>query len=370
MISFEVDRPVSPGKMVGRRAEAAKIQKWVREGRLTILTSPPRYGKTTLIGKVGADAERDGLAAVIVDLYEVASLVDLVLRLERAWSRCAPERLRPLAQKILTSSQTGASISGAGFAPALADRPGTDPLPALQALLDLPSQLARREWTQSLIVLDEFHYLLGIPEAGALLHATARAQRGVATYLLSGSDSGMIGAAFAEAEQVSAEPVGTVRLDRLPAAELAEAICQQFARVDCDVTGVLDKLVAASEGHPQRAMLLAQMLLEELAGSGRATGDHLDDAITASLRRVDPELRAVLGGLTPGQRKVVRAVAEYGTPMAARAVRMLGLPKTTAQKAVPHLVATGMIEETEREWRVNDPLLARWIRNNYGTRAQ
>jgi hypothetical protein len=46
---------------------------------------------------------------------------------------------------LLAGAQARVSISGAGVWMRLADRPDIDPLPALSALLDLPSQLVQRE---------------------------------------------------------------------------------------------------------------------------------------------------------------------------------------------------------------------------------
>ncbi|MER6192590.1 hypothetical protein [Streptomyces cyaneofuscatus] len=302
-------------------------------------------------------------------MFEVASLADLVLRLERAWTKHTPERLRSSVTGILAGARARVSIDGSGFALALADRPSADPLPALCALLDLPSQLAKREPGRTLVVLDECQFIAGVPEAAPLIWSHSQDHRMVVSYLFSGVGPRVLTAASGGLGHPNTGQVETLHLDRLPAGELMAAIRCQFAAADRDVSDVLAGLLSASENHPQRAMLLAQMLAQNLRTDKQATADHLEAAIAAALRWVGPEVRAVLGGLTIGQRKALRAVAEYGTPMAARALRSLGLPKTTAQKAVPHLVATGIVEEVDREWRVIDPLLARWIRTNYGTRA-
>lgn len=87
-------------------------------------------------------AERlDRMAVVVADLFEVASLVDLVIRLEKAWARHTPHRLRDAVGKALAGAEVGLSLGGTGFTVALAERPNTDPLPALHTLLDLPNRL-------------------------------------------------------------------------------------------------------------------------------------------------------------------------------------------------------------------------------------
>ncbi|MER7362664.1 hypothetical protein [Nonomuraea wenchangensis] len=94
MTSSKVDGPISPKHMIGRDEEAGMIRVWAREDRLMALIAPLWFGKTSVIGKVAAEGDRGGLAVISADLFEVASLADLVLRLERAWGRCTPDWLR------------------------------------------------------------------------------------------------------------------------------------------------------------------------------------------------------------------------------------------------------------------------------------
>lgn len=365
---FEFDGPVPLDCMVDRRSEAETIRVWTREGMLMALVAPRRYGKTSLIRKIASEGEDVGLMVVTADLFGVASLFDLVLRLERAWARYTPVDLRPTVNNILGSAQAGVSISGAGFALTMADRPTSDPEAALYALLELPAQLARRRSGRILIVLDEFQSVAGVPGAQALIWENAWQQREAVSSLFAGGGPGML--LFSPDDKTSfSGQVRTLRLDRLPTSELQNVIKDRFTERNRDVSGIVGELVAVCEGHPQRTMLLAHLLWQEVPAGERGTTDDLEAAIAVALRQGDAEFRATMSGLTAGQRKVLRAVAEYGTPMAARALRALGLPKTTAQKAAPHLVAAGLIEDTDQGWRVIDPLLARWIRTNYGTRA-
>lgn len=367
---FVFDGPVPPDQIIGRQHEADTILDWAMRGRFMALVAPRRYGKTSLIRKVAFDAERRELTVIVADLFEVASMADLVLRLERAWAEHTPRRLRSAVSRILSGAQVGVSLAGSGFALTMADKPNTDPLPAVHTLLNLPTQLnQRRRGGRTLLVLDEFQSVSGVPGAEALLRSHAQHHREVCSYLFAGSEPGMLAAAFNERARPFYGQVETFRLERLPAGELTEAIDARFTADDRDISEVLGALVATSEGHPQRAMLLAHLLWQQVPAGEAATLDQFETAVDAALRRVDPEARAILAGLRSGQRKTLRAVAEYGTPMAARALRTLGLPKTTAQRAAPQLAAIGLIEETGEGWRLVDPLLARWVKTYYSTRS-
>jgi len=369
---FVYDGPVPPDQMIGRHQEAVTLRQWSKAGRFVALTAPRRYGKTSLINRVARDAERyDRTAVVVADLYDVASTADLVIRLERAWAEHTPSRLRDAVGRALAGAEVGLSLAGTGFTVALAERPDTDPLPALHTLLDLPNRVrGQREYDRVLVVLDEFQSLARVRGAEALLRSYAQHQRSTASYLFAGSEPGMLATAFGDSSRPLYGQAETFRLGRLPADELSAAIAAGFERTERHTGDVLPDLVGASEGHPQRAMLLAHLLWSRVPHGQVAGPAAWAETLAVALRRVDGEARALLNGLSPGQRKTLRAVAEYDSPMNARALRTLALPKTSARQSADQLVAEGVLERDEHErWHVVDPLLTRWIKSALPTRS-
>jgi uncharacterized protein len=370
---FIYDGPIPPDQLIGRHQEAATLREWARAGRFVALTAPRRYGKTSLIGKVAADAAAsDRMAVVVADLFDVASMADLVIRLERAWADQTPGRMREAVSRVLAGAEVGLSLAGTGFTVALADRPDTDPLPALHTLLDLPNHLAgHAAHDRVLVVLDEFQSLGRVKGAEALLRSHAQHQRATASYLFSGSEPGMLAAAFGDTSRPFYGQAETFRLGRLPAGQLADAIQDAFERTERHPGDMLPDLVTFSAGHPQRAMLLAHLLWTHTPSGRVANRETWATVVADAMRRVDGEARAVLGGLTSGERKTLRAVAEYGSPLSSRALQTLDLAKSTAQSAAAALVGAGVLErDDENRWRLVDPLLARWITLQMPTRAR
>jgi hypothetical protein len=365
---FVFDGPVPPQLVIGRDSEARTLREWARRGRFMAMVAPRRFGKTSLIGKVQVDAaQHDDTVVVVADLFEVASLADLVIRLERAWRDQTPHRTRDAVSRFLAGAEVGASIAGSGFAVRLADRPNIDPLPALHALLDLPRSFSDGG-PRALVVLDEFQSVGAIPGAEATIRSHAQHQRAFCSYLFSGSEPGMLAAAFETQARPFYGQVETFRLGRLPAAALAGTIADGFAMADRHPGDVLAGLVNSSEGHPQRAMLLAHLLFQRVAPGARATSADWDAVTAQAMDRVDAEARATLAGLASEQRKILRAVAEYGSAYTARALQSLNLTKSTAQSGTRALVNAGMVERDGGRWRVIDPLLAQWLRSRYGLR--
>src|SRR4029078_9657849 len=82
---FVYSRPVPPEDVVDRDAEVGDLLQHAVGAAYVPLCAPPKYGKTSLLTRALHDGERsEGLIGVLVDLYRVASVADVTVRLERA----------------------------------------------------------------------------------------------------------------------------------------------------------------------------------------------------------------------------------------------------------------------------------------------
>jgi hypothetical protein len=366
---FVFDAPVAPGMLIGRDAEAASLRSWARAGRSTVLVAPRRYGKTSLLTRVQADAERlDRMPVILVDLYELASMSDLVIRLERAWARHVPGRLRSRLARALAGSEVGLNVLGTGFQMRLADRPQSDPLPALHALLGLPDQLGGRGG-RTLIVFDEFQSIGAVDAAEGLIRSYVQAQRDSAAYIFCGSQPSMMARIFGDQARPFYSQAQRFELGPLDIGVLTGAVSdifEQAGRIDCEPA--IAALMHRAEGHPQRSMLLAHLLWQRVPPGKPPAADIADVVLTDVLAAVSAEIVAMLDVLPTTEKKTLRAIAEYGTPLSSRALRDLNLAKTSAQSASGSLLDRALVERTPQGWRIIDPLTARWLRVRYPTR--
>jgi|SRR5579875_3479680 len=375
---FVFDGPVEPGMLIGRDAEADTLRAWARAGRSTLLVAPRRFGKTSLLRRVQADSDRlDRIPVVVVDLYELASLSDLVIRLEHAWAANVPGRLRARLGKALAGTEFGFNVLGNGFRMRLADRPDTDPLPAVHALLELPDHMSGRGG-RTTVVFDEFQAAANVAGVEGLLRTFVQGQRDTASYIFCGSQPSMIARMFGDQARPFYSQAQRFELGRLDPQLLATTVTDIFdqsGREGFD-TAVAD-LMALAEGHPQRSMLLAHLLWQR-ADAGRRDAVELpglvEGVLDDALRAVTAEITALFDVLPTTEKKVMRAVAEYGSPLSSRALRDLALRKPSAQSAAASLVDRALLERPDTagaddaRWRIVDPLTARWLRARYPTR--
>jgi hypothetical protein len=371
---FVFDGPVEPGMLLGRDEESEALRAWARAGRSTVVVAPRRYGKTSLLRRVQADSERlDRMPVILVDLYELASMSDLVIRLERAWATHTPGRLRARLSKALAGTELGLNVFGNGFRMRLSDKPNTDPLPALHALLDLPESVTGKGG-RTLVVFDEFQSVGAVAGAEGLIRTYVQAQRDVASYIFCGSQPSMIARIFGDQGRPFYSQAQRFELGRLGVGMLTAAISDVFEKAGRPgYDGVLARLMQRAEGHPQRSMLLAHLLWQR-AEPGRAApadpAELVDVVFADALAVVSAEIVAMLDVLPRAERKALRAIAEYGTPLSSRALRDLNLRKPSAQSAANALLDRALVERpgATDEWRIIDPLTSWWLRARYPTR--
>ena len=361
---FIFDGPLAADAVVGRQQEADVLRAWARAGRFVSLYAPRRFGKTSLLRKVAKEAgDQDAMPVVIVDLYGALSMADIVIRLERAYRDHATGKFRQLVSNALQGGQLGLSLAGTGFSVQMARQPRTDPLPALHALLELPADIQRRaDGMRVLIVFDEFQSVLAVDGAEALLRSHIQHQREFASYIFCGSEPGLLHALFSDKTRPFYSQVESKRLGRLPGVAVAATIDAGFDETGRSAGDLIPPLVNAAEGHPQRAMLLAHCLWTATAPGETADEAMWNTAVDMARRRTAREFEIHWDGLSPNQRRVLRALVRFGSPYKKDAHAALQLARGTAQQVVDQLLRTGELErDDDAGLRVVDPLLRMWI---------
>jgi len=330
---FVYSRPVAPEDVIDRERETEELLALAVGGHYVRLYAPRKFGKTSLLGKVLRDGEREGLVPVLVDLYGVLSIADVTVRIERAYAAQLKGSLRSRIDAFLKSTGLGLSLGAFGVSATLHTEPRSDPLPALHALLDLPLRLEAGGGYRALVVFDEFQDVGKVQELDAILRSHLQYQGEVASYVFSGSEPGMMRQLFERKDRPLYGSAVPMRLERLRDEDIAPYVVRRFAE------------------------------------SGREVGDgetaifaDWERAHAAAVLELQPEFDAHWRALATSEQKALRAViAGQGSPFKGDVLRRLALDKTTAHNAVQRLIAAADIEVVERRHVVIDPLFAEWV---------
>jgi uncharacterized protein len=360
---FVYSHPLASEDVINRDAETHELLRHVVGGHFVRLYAPRKYGKTSLLKRALRDGEaQQGLIPILVDLYRVSSIADVTVRFERAYSRHLKGALRARIEEFLQRTGIGLSLGAFGISAKLQLDPRVNPLPALHALLDLPLRLEEGGGYRAFIALDEFQDVHKVPDLDGLIRSHIQYQAEVASYVFAGSEPGLMKLLFESKERPLYGSAVPVRLQRLANDDIAAYVIERFRATDRSVGDAINPLLDSAKGHPQRAMLLAHRLWEEVAPGETATLEHWHAAHSAALRELNPEFDAQWRGLENSDQKTLRAiVAGDGSPYRGDVRRRLELTKDMVRRALPRLTATAEIEAVEGRHVVVDPLFAEWI---------
>jgi hypothetical protein len=363
---FEYGKPLPAGHMVDRSTELAALGDQLVNTHNSRLVGPRRYGKTTLINAALAQARDDGLVAIKVNFLGVLTLDDIANRIERAYSEQLDSKLKRWFTGVVRTLQPTLTGGGGPVPASIA----ISPQPASSGLLDrlaLPAKVHAKHGLRCAIAFDEFQDVLRVASnADAVIRSEIEAHAGVAGYVFSGSHIGMMRELFADRRRAFFGQATPIDLPPLAPDELGEYIADRFFHDDRDPGEALRLLLDLAQGHPQRALMLANKLFSATGRFRAADGDAWSKALAAACYEAEPEVTQVWSDLTATGRRVLAVIADGTIALNSHAAReRYGLPRTGSnQQAVRQLADEAHIAkaDTRTGWAVVDPLLLLWLR--------
>jgi len=361
---FVFSRPLDPEYLIDRDQEAAQLLALAEGGHATRLSAPRRYGKTSLLRRVGRDVEKIGFNYVEVDFYGVLSQEDVAVRLEKAYRelRSAPRRAAEAAIRALRP-RASVGVGGARVEVGSLANQDVDSSRALIGLLDLPLEVFERTGTRTLVAFDEFQSLLAVnPHIDGLFRSCIQRHGDSASYIFAGSHPGLMEQLFGAYERPFFGQARVMRLEPLADSDLAEYVGGRFEAGERDAAPTLGALLDLAKGHPQRAMLLAHYLWDRTPRGESATPERWQATLEAIFSEHDEALQATWDALETKEKAVLAAIASRQDPLfSERNLSRFNLSKGGVQHARDALARAGHLHKVEDRWDMVDPLLAEWI---------
>lgn len=356
---FPYQGPLAPEQVTGRDELARDLTERLGQRRLTAVLGPRRYGKTSLLRRVSADLAALGSETVWIDLYELNSLADLAGAVDRGLAGVVGPSRRIL-DSIAGSVSLRLGVVGIELSKGRRDRP--DPVLTLRTLLDVLVRTAQRR--ELVVVLDEFSGIADVAGAAGLLRTALQHHYSELGIVFAGSQPSTMRALFTDQAQPFFAQADLVTIGPLADDAVGAVVEDGFARTGRGTGGVTSRLIATAEGHPQRAMQLADALWR-LTPKGASAGDTIWEQALAAVRAdVDSGSERLYALLPAGHQKALRAVASggriYGT-----AADVVDLSPGTARGAVDALVGSGFLIHRDDQLAVVDPLFGDWIRRRF-----
>ncbi|HLI61448.1 MAG TPA: hypothetical protein VKV21_17465 [Solirubrobacteraceae bacterium] len=307
-------------------------------------------------------AEREEMATVLVDLQDVLSIAEIVVRIERGYDRLkGPIRRR--IDALFRSWNIGLALGGGGFTATLQRNPHVDAESVLLRLLELPAVLFERDGTSSLIAFDEIQDVLAVPGADGKIRSVIQHQTEAATYAFAGSAPGYMQQLFADPKRPLLDQAVPKSLAPLPLDEVAAYVAGRFERTGRDAGTALTPLLEFTRGHPQRSMMLAHYLWQRTPRGGEADESAWISALDQASADSAPLMRAVWRVLTPNERRMARAIALTTTPLySEETAAAVGINRASIGKALESLTNKADIIRDGARVRLTDPMFELWLK--------
>ena len=352
-----------------RTEETARLVSNFRHGIHTILISPRRWGKTSLVKKAAGLAASEELQVVFLDIFACRSeeefctaFVSAVLRQTSSkweeWLRNAQEFLARLSPKIslgtdpMTDMSFGLELKG--------KKEG------IEEVLELPERIARKHKRRLVVCIDEFQQVGEFADSLTFqkkLRTVWQHQEQV-SYCLFGSKKHLMNELFGRKDYPFYKFGDILYLGKIPTEEWVKYIRERFEATGKAISEKLARQICeAADNHSSYVQQLSWLVWS------RAEGIAGEEAVEAGIKELldqnTPLFEKMTEGLTGYQLSYLRALSQ-GTNEALTSrdsLEKYNLGSSANVAAVKAALLKREVIDTEGgRVFISDPVLKLWLR--------
>jgi len=355
------------GSFCDREREKSRLVALARSGANVVLSSPRRYGKTSLVFQAQDRLAHDGALTIFANLLGTDSVFDVASRVARAVYSTLHRK------ESLLDKGTRYAKALAGFRPVIrldergagisVEAASKGPAALLESVFEDIGHIAASEKTLVNVALDEFQDICRIKQSGQIEGVIRGAIQGQkASYIFPGSRRGILLAMFNDRKRPFFQSAEHMSLPPLPLDDATRFVQDGFASAGKHCPGdVALALVNRVEGHPYYVQRMARELYD--INSTSCAMQDLDAAMHRTLSAERYGYEAELARLSPPQMRVLKALAAEPAPelLAEDFLARCRVPPSTVSFSAKRLKEEDLIEQSGGHWRVVDPVFASWL---------
>lgn len=319
---FPYGKPVTGPDLVNRKEVIAEITSNLSSGQSIIISSPRRYGKSSVMLECIKRLKKQGYFTGFVDLFEISSLrefavkiVETTLSNQEAKASRIFRLLRQNLQKFLEIAEFKHVWKEHEFILGFA-YPEADEMDLLDKALDFPQKFAASREKKMVMAFDEFGDL-AVWNGKLLKKMRAKFQRhDSVTYFFSGSQETLITKLFTARAEAFYGFGKLVGLSPLPEDDVAAYLKRRLRQINKNILDeAIVRLCRISFCHPHYFKVIAQAVLHQIQpGKKSISKDDVDRGFQAALLEVKGELDGEWQKLlkAPLQRRVLKFLALSG----------------------------------------------------------
>lgn len=352
-----------------RKKDTERLLLNFQHGVNTVLISPRRWGKTSLVQKVCHLAQSDKLKVVYLDIFSCRSHKDFYDAFAAAVLKQTSSKLDEWLENIkLFLSRVSPKISI-----------GTDPMTDfsislemnpkredVEEILQLPEKIAQKKGFNIVICIDEFQQIAEFKDSKTFqkrLRTVWQLQKSV-SYCLFGSKKHLMNELFEKKSLPFYKFGDAIYLSKIGTADWVEYICSRFMVTGKVITKELaERICRMVDNHSSYVQQLAWLVW--IRTDQLATINDLEAAYQDIIEQNTPLFEKQTESLTTYQMNFLRAIidgvhSEFTTQETLNKYQLGSSANVAIVKKA--LVKKELIEVEKRQIVISDPLLAVWLK--------
>jgi AAA+ ATPase superfamily predicted ATPase len=352
-----------------RKKDTERLLLNFKHGVNTVLISPRRWGKTSLVQKVCHLAQSDELKVVYLDIFSCRSDKDFYDAFAAAVLKQTSSKLDEWLENVkLFLSRVSPKISI-----------GTDPMTDfsislemnpkredIEEILQLPEKIAQKKGFNIVICIDEFQQIAEFKDSKTFqkrLRTVWQLQKSV-SYCLFGSKKHLMNELFEKKSLPFYKFGDAIYLSKIGTADWVEYICSRFMVTGKVITKELaERICRMVDNHSSYVQQLAWLVW--IRTDQLATINDLEAAYQDIIEQNTPLFEKQTESLTTYQMNFLRAIidgvhSEFSTQETLNKYQLGSSANVAIVKKA--LVKKELIEVEKRQIVISDPLLAVWLK--------
>ena len=367
--AFVYGMSVEGKNFTDRELETKRLQLNFENGMNSILISPRRIGKTSLVKKVKSLTENQERIVVFMDIYKCRSEYEFYEKFASSVIQATSTKMDQMVQTAkefimsITPRITYSQDPGTEYTLSLGITPKMN---TPEEILDLPERIAQKKGIQMVVCIDEFQQIGEMPDSLTVqktIRSVWQHHRNVC-YCLFGSKQHLMNNLFYSRKMPFYQFGDMFFLKKIPTEKWVPFITSRFKDAGKQISEKLaERICQTVDNYSSYVQQLAWNVL--VVSDSIVTEQTFQEGLEATFAQVTPFFVELTANLTTYQLNLLRAICSgFHEDFGKKEVTSqydLG-SRSNLVKLKKALIEREIIEQTEDGLFISDPLFERWFK--------
>jgi hypothetical protein len=359
---------VSGEAFCDRQKELEELLSDIKARQHLILFSQRRFGKTSLVWRLLADAKKNGIIPVYVDLYPVSSLAEFIELYAKAIAEALSgyEKVMKLLKGLFSRLYLSMGLDGTGNPQWSVGFDRSRETESLEEVLGALEAYLKTTKKAGVVVFDEFQQITETngKKMEARLRTAIQTHEHV-SYIFVGSRKHMMQDIFSNPNRPFYRSGKIFPLGKISSDDFYPFIRERFGSAKMAITDkALDAVLSVTETHPYYTQYLCHILYD-IVEDNRVREDDVPKALDLLISREATAYMNTWDLLTLRQRQALVALAETTVgerPFRTEILQRFGMSQPAVMmRALNSLVEKDLVDKEDGRYEIIDVFFKRWI---------